>query len=192
MCRRKVWKATHQMESVLERGWDGRQVNFFYSIYFCNVWIFYNKNVFICYSCDFFKDNFKSRKKNDVIFPEAGSGGLSRLPGIVISPRVFFIASQSQDGASRSNLGSSLDLEEGAPCLSFLLLCPGSWSDLSDASCLLPPEPIPGLPCPASAGRSLPCLGCVATSPESAPIARLVSPASMLPCWTAPSTVCVT
>lgn len=103
----------------------------------------------------FLNDNFKSRKKN-VLLPEAGSGGFSRLPSGGISPQVPSVARRNQEGAGRTNLGSSCDLEEGTPCLSFLSSAQAA-GQLCQV-CSLLPEPIPRLPCPASVGCGSPCL----------------------------------
>ena len=119
----------------------------------------------------FLNDNFKKRKK-DVFLLEAGSSGFSRLPSIGVSPQVVFITSQFQEGAGRSNPGPSHDLEEGTLRLSYLSSAQAAGQIRQ--SCLLPPEPIPRLPCRPllAAGCPVLCspgLDCVDASPESAP-----------------------
>lgn len=116
----------------------------------------------------FFLIILKSRKEN-VLLPEAGSGGFSRLPSLGISPQVLSIASQNQEGTGPSNLGSSYDLEEGTPCLSFLFSAQAA-GQLCRV-CLLPLEPIPGYPAQSLLATVHPALYSpgVTTSPESAP-----------------------
>lgn len=64
---------------------------------------------------------FKTRKKNEVTLPEAGSGGA--LPSMDIAPGCSRLQQNPQGsggGTARSNLECPCDLEEGPPCFSFL------------------------------------------------------------------------
>lgn len=87
-------------------------------------------------------DNFRARNMN-IILPVAGSGDFSRLPSIGTASQRSSLPVRARTGLAGATVGPHVTWK-GA--LSFLLLCPGSLSDLEGADRLLPPEPSPGDP----------------------------------------------
>lgn len=153
-------------------GWKG--VNCFYPDYFCNVWVFYNKNVFICQFCGFFNDNLRTREMNEMILPVAGSGGFSRLPSVGTAPRCSSLPLRTGPGLAGAIVDPHVTWRKHPSCSS-AQAAGQTWQMLAACCHQSPPLGYPAQPLLAAVCPALYISGldCMAASPASAPIARL-------------------